>query len=136
MSITFPSDAWIKALMVELNRSASYAEAAKNWEGDLVFAIEQVDGRALPVWLYLDLWHGECREAAELTDEAAKSPGFRLSAPLPTWKRVLLRQLDPIQGMMTGQLKVKGNMAILLKNVRAAKELLACCTLVPTTFPD
>ncbi len=136
MSITFPSDAWIKALMVELNRSASYAEAANNWEGDLVFAIEQVDGRAQPVWLYLDLWHGECREAAELTDEAAKSPGFRLSAPLPTWKRVLLRQLDPIQGMMTGQLKVKGNMAILLKNVRAAKELLACCTLVPTTFPD
>ena len=136
MSIPFPSDAWIKALMVELNRSASYAEAAKNWEGDLVFVIEQVDGRAQPVFLYLDLWHGECRQAAELADEADKSPGFRLSGPLSAWKKVLLRKLDPIQGMMTGQLKVKGNMAILLKNVRAAKELLSCCTLVPTTFPD
>lgn len=136
MSLPFPSDAWIKALMDELNRSAAYAEAGKNWEGDLVFVIEQVEGRAQPVRLYLDLWHGKCREAAELADESSKSPGFRLSAPLAAWKKVLLRQLDPIQGMMTGQLKVKGNMAILLKNVWAAKELVACCMLVPTTFPD
>ena len=136
MSIPFPSDAWMKALMVELNRSTSYAEAARNWEGDLVFVVDQVDGRAQPVRLYLDLWHGECREAAELADDSSRSPSFLLSAPLAAWKKVLLKQLDPMQGMMTGQLKVKGNMATLLKNIKATKELVACLSLIPTTFPD
>ena len=135
MSFLFPSDAWVKALMVELNRSATYAAAAKSWEGDFVFVIEPVNGGS-PVWLYMDLWHGECREAAQLTDEAAKTPKFRLSAPLTAWKKVLLKQLDPLQGLMTGQLKLKGNMGMVLKNVKAAQELVGCCTLVPTTFPE
>jgi putative sterol carrier protein len=136
MSIPFPSDAWVKALMVEINKSEAYAEAAKNWEGDFVFVVDQTDGQSQPTWLYLDLWHGKCREAAQLADETAKTPQFRLSAPLKTWKKVLLKQLDPLQGMMTGQLKLKGNMAMVMKNVKAAKELVACSTLVPTTFPE
>ena len=135
MSILFPSDDWVKALMVEINKSAAYAEAAKNWEGDFVFVVEQIDGQSQPAWLYLDLWHGQCREAALLADDTAKTPQFRLSAPLKTWKKVLLKQLDPLQGIMTGNLKLKGNMAMVLKNVRAAKELVECCTLVPTAFP-
>jgi putative sterol carrier protein len=134
MTIPFPSDAWVKALMAEINKSTVYAEAAKNWEGDFVFVVEQVDGKSQPVWLYMDLWHGQCREAGELADEAAKTAAFRLSGPGVTWKKVLLKQLDPIQGMMTGQIKVKGNMAALMKNIKAAKELVACCTLVPTSF--
>ncbi len=135
MSIPFPSDAWVKALMVEINKSADYGEAAKNWEGDFVFVVEQTDGQPQPIWLYMDLWHGQCREAVQLADDNAKTPQFRLSAPLKTWKKVLLKQLDPLQGIMTGQLKLKGNMAVVLKNVKAAKVLVECCTLVPTTFP-
>ena len=137
MTILFPSDEWVKALMTEINQSAAYAEAARNWEGDFVFVVEPAGGQAAPpVRLYMDLWHGQCREASELADELARAPAFRLSAPVTAWKKVLLKQLDPIQGMMTGQLKVKGNMAILLKNIKAAKELVACCTLVPTRFAD
>jgi putative sterol carrier protein len=136
MSIPFPSDAWIKALMAELNKSAAYAEAAQNWEGDFCFVIEAVTGQSQPAVLYMDLWHGQCREAAQLADEASRPAGFRLSAPLAIWKKVLLKQLDPMQGMMGGQLKLKGNLPALLKNIKAAKELVACCTLVPTTFPE
>ncbi len=135
MSIPFPSDAWVKALMVEINKSADYAEAAKHWEGDFVFVVEQIDEQPQPLCLYMDLWHGQCREAALLADDTAKTPQFRLSAPLKTWKKVLLKQLDPLQGIMTGQLKLKGNMAAVLKNVKAAKVLVECCTLVPTMFP-
>jgi putative sterol carrier protein len=136
MSIPFPSDAWVKALRVEINQSAAYAEAAKNWEGDFVFVIEPADGQSAPVLLYMDLWHGECREAAEIADESAKKAGYRLSAPLAVWRKVLLKQLDPIQGMISGQLKLKGSLPPILKSVKAAKELVVCCTLVPTHFPD
>ena len=37
MSYRFPSDDWIKALMVEVNNSESYRKAAKTWEGDFYF---------------------------------------------------------------------------------------------------
>lgn len=135
MAYAFPTDAWVKALMEDLNASAAYADAAKNWEGDFYFIVEPGGTLDHQVMLYMDLWHGKCRDAFEVTDEAAKSPVFRMSAPVATWKKVLTKKLDPIQGMVTGQLKLKGNMAMVMKNVKAAKELVESCTRVPTDFP-
>ncbi|WP_322806767.1 SCP2 sterol-binding domain-containing protein [Thermanaerothrix sp.] len=135
MSIPFPSDAWIKAMMEDLNQSQAYAEAAKNWEGDFYFIIEPGGSLDHTVILYMDLWHGKCREAFEVTDPEARKPAFRLSGPVQTWKKVMTRQLDPMQAMMTGQLRLQGNMAMVMKNVRAAKELVESCTRIPTIFP-
>jgi putative sterol carrier protein len=135
MNLLFPSEAWVKAYMEVLNSSEAYAAAAQTWEGDFYFVIEPGGSLTKTTTLYMDLWHGKCREAYEVTDETAKTPAFRLTAPVAAWKKVLLKQLDPIQGMMTGQLKLKGNMAIIMKSVKAAKELVAGCTQVPTDFP-
>jgi putative sterol carrier protein len=121
--------------MEDLNHSHPYAEAAKNWEGDFYFVVEPGGKLNKPVTLYMDLWHGKCRDAFLVENESAKSPVFRMTAPAATWKKVLTKQLDPIVGMMTGQLKLKGNMAMVMKNVRAAKELVESCTRIPTEFP-
>lgn len=135
MSIPFPSDAWIKAMMEDLNNSQAYLDAAKNWEGDFYFIIEPEGNLDHTVVLYMDLWHGKCREAMEITDPNSKSPAFRLSGPVSTWKKVMTKKLDPMQAMITGQLKLQGNMAMVMKNVRAAKELVESCTRIPTEFP-
>jgi putative sterol carrier protein len=135
MATQFPGDAWVKALMQELNHSQAYAEAAKNWEGDFYFVVEPGGTLTRPVVLYMDLWHGKCREAFEAADESVKTPVFRLSAPVATWKKVIIKQLDPIQGMLTGQLKLKGNLVMVMKSINAAKELVASCTRVDTEFP-
>lgn len=135
MSIPFPSDAWIKAMMEDLNNSQAYLDAAKNWEGDFYFIIEPDGVLGHTVILYMDLWHGKCREALEVTDPNMKSPAFRLSGPVSTWKKVMTKKLDPMQAMITGQLKLQGNMAMVMKNVRAAKELVESCTRIPTEFP-
>jgi len=134
MAYKFPSDEWVKALMEELNKSQTYAEAAATWEGDFYFLAE-IPGMDKPSILYMDLWHGKCREAFMVTDEAAKTPAFRIAASLESWKKVLTKKLDPIQGMVTGQLKLKGNMAAIMKSVKAAKELVEATTRVPTDFP-
>jgi putative sterol carrier protein len=134
MAYKFPSDEWVKALMAELNKSTAYAEAAATWEGDFYFVAE-IPGAAKPALLYMDLWHGKCRDAFLVADEAAKTPAFRISASLENWKKVLTKKLDPIQGMVTGQLKLKGNMAAIMKSVKAAKELVEATTRVPTEFP-
>ncbi len=135
MSIPFPSDAWIKAMMEDLNASTAYLEAAKNWEGDFYFVVEPGGSLAQTVTLYMDLFHGKCREAFAVTDPVAKIPAFRLSGPVATWKKVMTKKLDPMQAMMTGQLKLQGNMAVVMRNVRAAKELVESCTRIETEFP-
>ena len=134
MSIPFPSDAWLKAMMEDLNASESYLEAAKNWEGDFHFVVHPGGTLEKTVVLYMDLWHGDCREAGVVTDESAKAPEFRISAPMSVWRKVIEKKLDPIQGLMTGQLKLKGNMVKIMKAPKAASELVNCCTLVPTDF--
>ncbi len=133
MAYKFPSDEWVKAVMAELNKSEAYAEAAKTWEGDFYFVADMGGGQTQT--LYMDLWHGKCRDAFLVTDESVKNPVFRMSGPVAAWKKVLLKQLDPIQGLMTGQLKLKGNMAMVMKSVKAAKELVEACTRVETEFP-
>ncbi len=131
----FLSDEWIKALCQELNQSEAYAQAAKNWEGDFYFVVEPEGEMKETVIFYVDLWHGECRGARLIGDEKEKEPVFRMSAPLSAWRKVVEKKLDPIQGLMTRQLKLKGNMSMIMRNVKAAQELVNCCTLVPTEFP-
>jgi putative sterol carrier protein len=134
MPIKFPSDDWVKALMAALNQSTAYREAAKNWEGDFYFMISGQDGTPASC-LYMDLWHGECRAAYAVDDPQAKAPEFVIEAPLATWRKVLSRQLDPIQGLMTRQLKLKGQLLKVMRAPRAATELVHCCTLIDTEWP-
>ena len=68
MPIKFGTDAWIKELMKEINNSAAYRSAAKNWEGDFYFVVNQGPGVPEDVYMYMDLWHGECRDAFEVAD--------------------------------------------------------------------
>jgi putative sterol carrier protein len=134
MAIPFPTDEWVKAMAEAVNSSPTYAEAAKNWEGDFYFVVEPAGKQTETVMLYMDLWHGKCRDAFAV-DGHQKTPVFRISAPATAWKKVMTKQLDPLQAMMTGQLRLQGNMSIIMRNVRAAKELVECCTRVPTEFP-
>ena len=135
MPIPFPSDEWIKTLMVKLNESDGYHEAAKNWEGDFYFVVNAGPGISQDVYLYMDLWHGQCRDAYEVADPSAKTPEFVIEAALPAWRKVIEKKLDAIQGLVTRQLKLKGNMLKIMRAPKAATELVNCCTLIETTWP-
>ncbi len=134
MALPFPSDAWIKAMMNDLNESKAYLDAAKNWEGDFFFIVEPGGTLEKTVTLYMDLFHGKCLNAFEVKDGEV-TPAFKLSGPVAIWKKVMTKKLDPMQAMMTGQLKLAGNMATVMRNVRAAKELVESCTRLDTEFP-
>jgi len=136
MTYKFPSDEWIKALKDIVNESESYRKSAEKWEGAFCFVVEPGPGVPEPVWLYLDLWHGESRSARQVEDESEESPEFILRAPISTWRRVIEKKLDPIQGMITGQLKLKGPMSQIMRFPKAAAELVNCATKVPTEFPS
>lgn len=132
MAIDFATDAWIKALKDELNSSDAYRSAAKKWEGDFYFVIESDDGDK---HLYLDLWHGEAREAMAIADPSSKTPEFILAAPIKTWRGVLDKKIDPIKGIMTRQLKLSGPMVKVMKAPKAAIELVECASNLETSWP-
>ena len=100
--------------MEDLNASQAYADAAKNWEGDFFFIIEPAGTMTTPVTLYMDLYHGKCREAFAVAEEDHLDPVFRLKGPVTTWKKVMTKKLDPMAALMTGQLKLTGNMAMVM----------------------
>jgi putative sterol carrier protein len=133
--ILFGSNEWIQALHNELNASQAYEDAAKNWEGDFYFIVEPEGALTETVYLYMDLWHGKSREAKLVTDPKEKNPAFTMSGKYGKWKLVVQGKLDPIQALMTGQLKLKGNMAMVMKNVKAAQEIIRACTRIDTEFP-
>ena len=128
MAYLFPSAEWTEQFEEAINGSDSYAAAAKNWEGDIILIIEESGG------IYLDLWHGKCRSAEYLPEPSSKDAEFKITASMEKWQRVLAKKLDPVQGMVTRQIKLDGNLVKIMKNVKAAQELVRCATTVDTEY--
>ena len=134
MALSFPSEVWIKELSDRLNQSESYERSAKDWEGDFLFVIEPDDAYDGTAYLYLGLHHGESTGAAMVEDEDERETAFVIRAPYSVWRRVIDGKLDPIQGMMTRQLKLSGNMMKIMRYPKAAQEIVSCCAEVPTEW--
>lgn len=134
MSIPFPSNEWTLAFKDKLNGNPTYADVAKNWEGDMIFQVEWPDGRP-PALLYMDLWHGQCRDAFEVTPDKTVTPAFRLTASLSNFIKVIKGELDPMQGMVTGKVKVQGNMVMMMKNIPTVLEFVKTAKQIETDFP-
>jgi putative sterol carrier protein len=134
MAIPFPSDAWIKALSDHLNASESYERSAKSWEGDFIFVIEADSALDETVTLFLALKHGKSGGAEKVDGPDARPAEYTIRAPYGTWRRVVEGKLDPIQGLMTKQLKLTGNMMMVMRYPKAAQEIIACTQRIPTAF--
>jgi putative sterol carrier protein len=68
-------------------------------------------------------------------EEGERAP-YVIRAPYSRWKEVLRGDLDPVKGMMQGKLKVQGDLAMIVRYVRAANELVHLTMQVPTRFID
>ena len=135
MAHQFPSAEWVADFERQINSDEEYARAASTWEGDLNFVIEGLPGMDAPMVIYVDLWHGQCRRASFTDLASAPDARFKINAPLANWKRVLTKQIGPIPALVSGQLKVHGNLPYILRHVSAAQQLVECATRVDTEFP-
>lgn len=134
MAYVFPSDAWIKALSEQLSASKSYERSAKDWEGNFIFVVEPDDAYDDTAYLYLGLYHGESPGAAMIESRDEREAEFLIRAPFNTWRRIIEGKLDPIQGLMSKQLKLQGDMMKIMRYPKAAQEIVACCAEVPTDW--
>ena len=129
---------WANAFMEAVNASKAYEEAAKTWEGDFYFIIEPGGAVKEAGYQYIDLWHGKCRKVDVVTTATKDKykPEFVLSASVSTWRKVAEKKVDPIQAIVTRQLKLQGNMGKVMRAVKAAQELVNCVTQVKTEYPE
>ena len=136
MAIKFDSDDWIKELSRQLNESKDYETSAKDWEGDFIFVVEPDESYPNHIYFFLGLFHGKSPDAAMIASEDERKADFKIRANASTWRKVIEGKLDPIQGMMTGRLKLQGNLAKVMRYPKAAKEITSICSKVPTDFGD
>jgi putative sterol carrier protein len=134
MAFKFPSDEWIQEFSRQLNASPEYERSGQVWEGDFLFIIEADEAYPENVYMYLDLFHGKCRRAAQLSSLDEVQTGYILSATYSNWRKVIEAKLDPIQGLMTRKLKLKGDMLQVMRYPKAAKDMVNCVLRVPSDF--
>lgn len=133
MGYPFPSEAWLIELMNNLNSDEKYAETAKKWEGDIVFKVmpDADSSEKETYFLYMDLWHGKCREAYLINSVDEKNDAkFIFEMNRNQAIKVLEGELDPIQAMVTRKLKVRGDIGYMLRNVPVVLDFIRCCRLV------
>ena len=143
----FMSDEWIQLYKDALNGNEAYAKAASWWTGDFVFIIRASGNLDRDLISFIGLSHGKCTGVKILTnedeyevvgpDEAASIEGkipveYVYEAKYDTWVKILNGELDPVRALLSGQSKIKGDMAKVLKATDAAKELVRTAGMVDT----
>lgn len=130
---------WVEQYRLRINENEAYRQAAADWEYPLAFVLEANPALGLTEdkGVYLDLFHGECREARPATgDDLANTP-YVIAADAYTWMQVIDGELDPLAGMMRARLKLRrGNLSVLYGYITAAKELVRSAQQVGTVFPE
>ena len=134
MLYKFPSAGWIKALSDLLNSSDVYQRSAKDWEGDFIFVLQPDESFPETAYLHLQLHHGSSQGASQADPDNLPETEFIISAPYSIWRKVIDGKLDPIQGMMTGQLKLEGDLMKVMRYPKAAQEMVSCCAKIPTDW--
>ena len=131
----FPSKEWVQIFKDKLNTDAQYAEIARNWEGDVYLTIEPGVSLEKQIAVYLDLWHGKCREAYIVENGLEKEVAFMLKGVYEDYLQVLKGDLHPMQAMLTRKLSVGGNMGLLMRNVPTVLDFVRCAQEI-TEVPD
>lgn len=135
---TFPSAEWFRAYADAINSSEEHKAAAADWEGDVSYVIvAQPDiGVEEDVCVWMDLWHGECREVKVVSRAEADRAEYVILGLYSRWKKVVKGELDALKAMTTGSLQVKGDLPEIVRRVSAVSELVRLASQIPTEFQD
>ncbi len=128
MSAIFPSLEWLEKLKEKLNSDEQYARVAKKWEGDMLCQLTPDERLKEEILLYIDLWHGKCREIAVWEEIGDKKPAFILKAVYGDFLKILQGELDARSAMFTGKLKVEGNIAAIIVNTPTVMSFVRCAS--------
>jgi len=128
---------WASLYEKVIQGDADYKDAAKTWEGTVVLHVEATPefGLDIDIYVFMDLWHGDCRSIRLVPPEAGEAGDFVISGSLERWTQVAKKELDSTKGMMQGKLKLKGDLPTIVRAVRASQRLTDLSADVGGVFP-
>ena len=137
MSYPFLSEEWVEAFAHAINRSESYREHAATWEhGPVALVVNAAPElgweEARGIWL--DLHRGRCRQARIVPKAGAEKAPFVIYGDYGQWRGLVEGKFDLLPALMRGRLKLKGDLKVIVKYIKAAKALIAAAQEVPTVF--
>ena len=134
----FGSADWSAALREEINRSSEYRNAAAKWgagfNGNILLAFDSDTALKKPLFLLLKLAEGHCDAAEFVPGPSHPDAGFTLRAPFSLWREILERKTLAATAILTGKMRVEGEMLTLLKHAGASRALIHCTASVPTRY--
>jgi putative sterol carrier protein len=127
---------WVATYEKLIQEDAPYKEAAKTWEGSVVIHIlaRPESGLERDIYLFMDLWHGDCRFVRLFPPEAGEKGDFVLTGELERWEAVMSGELDTIKAMMQGKIKLKGHLPTIVRAVKAATRLVELSGQIETKY--
>jgi len=130
------SPEWVATYEQLIQESEEYRNAAKGWEGTVVIRILANPDLGLDQdsFQLLDLWHGECRSALLVPQQAGEQANYILSGELERWEAVISGSLDVTKAMMQGKIKLKGDLATIVRYVKASTLLTEIAAQIETKF--
>ena len=99
---------WTSEFEKKIQGDERYKSAAKTWEGSvvLVFKAYAEAGFEKDFFIFMDLWHGECRSARVVPAEVGRTGEYVLEAAYERWKKVLRKELNVVKEIATMKLKL------------------------------
>ncbi|MDQ6637187.1 MAG: SCP2 sterol-binding domain-containing protein [Candidatus Dormibacteraeota bacterium] len=138
MAVEAFSPDWAAQFKAEVNGSEGYRKAAKGWKWTVGLVVEAEPQKNFPEarGIVMDLFDGEAREVRIGTADDARACDFVLTSSYSRWKEVAQKKLDATRGMLSGKIKLKGDLATIVRYTKASQQLTEATTRVDVVWPD
>jgi len=127
---------WVATFEKLVQNDEEYKRVAKTWEGTVVIHIlaNPANGINDDLYLYMDLWHGDCRFVRLVPKEIGANGDFVLTGEMERWQAVMKKELDVTKAMMQGKVKLKGSLPTIVRYVKASIRLTDLSAEIDTKF--
>lgn len=114
------------AMADQLNNDPEWAEKGKNLNYSMVYNFEApIEGS-----FHARFADGKVIDVRDATPEDAEQADFVISGSSDTWAGVFKKEINPTIALTRGQLRVRGKMSQLLKNMSAFQYVIVAMTRV------
>lgn len=138
----FLTPEWCSAYEALIQTDERYKQVARNWEGSVVLVFQAAPEAGIDEdrFVFLDLWHGECRWLKPVPEAKGRAGDYVLEAEYGKWVRIVKGELNVVKELATRQLKLVPfdfKKAVKLAAAsQAALRLVELAGAVPTRFPE